>query len=156
MRGIHGAKTCRRFPRIRGEKADEESADRRVVRQGSEVILVVEDETPVRNLTRRILDSAGYEVITATNGLEALQVVQDRGGAVDLVLTDVVMPRMGGQEFAQRLAQRWPRLRVVFMSGYPDDAIANHGVRAAAVQFIARPFVPSDLLARIRSVFDGE
>jgi signal transduction histidine kinase len=154
--GGHGTTIEVLLPRVYAEKTAAARVDETTVLQGTEVVLVVEDETPVRHLTRRILDSAGYEVITAANGLEALGMVERRGDDIDLVLTDVVMPEMGGQELARRLSQRWPRLHIVFMSGYTDDAIANHGVLADDVNFIGKPFVPPVLLSKIRSVLDDE
>src|SRR5207237_540611 len=99
--------------------------------RGAETILLVEDEEIVRKMTRNILEECGYEVLTASNGVEALKVCASHGGAIDLLLTDVVMPHMGGRRLAEHMKVSHPRTRVLYMSGYTDDAILRHGVLEA-------------------------
>ncbi len=126
-------------------------------RAGSERILVVEDETPIRNLVCTCLRKAGYEVLSAADGEAALRVAESPEGAgIDLLLTDVVMPRMGGGPLSRELRARRPDLRVLFMSGYTDDTLVLHGVSQEAQAFLQKPFRPSDLLARVRAVLDRQ
>ena len=119
---------------------------------GAETILVVEDEETVRTLASRVLSEAGYGVIRAADGAEAFNVVND-GERVDLVLSDVVMPRMSGVELAERLATVRPDLPVIFMSGYTGTELAP-GVHAAA-GFLQKPFAAESLLQRVRAVLDA-
>ncbi|MBW2732345.1 MAG: PAS domain S-box protein [Deltaproteobacteria bacterium] len=121
---------------------------------GSGTVLVVEDEKPVRILTSRILTSAGYTVLTAANGGEALLECEQRTEGIDLVLTDVVMPKMGGKELADRLAKLCPNLKVLYMSGYTDGTIGRHGLLDEDTHFIAKPFSSATLLKKIRSVLE--
>jgi PAS domain S-box-containing protein len=121
---------------------------------GTETILVVEDEDAVRNLAKRILELAGYTVLTAANGGEALGICGKQQGSVGLVLTDVVMPGMNGKELADRLASLYPNLRVLYMSGYTDDAIVHRGVLAPGTHFIGKPFNAADLTRMVRKVLD--
>jgi CheY-like chemotaxis protein len=121
---------------------------------GSENILVVEDEEGVRNLAKRILESAGYAVLTAANGNEALVICEQNPQALRLMLTDVIMPQMSGKQLADRAVQLCPKLRVLFMSGYTDDAIAHHGVLDARTAFIGKPFTAADLTRMVRKVLD--
>ena len=119
---------------------------------GSETILVVEDEETVRNLARRILGRAGYTVLAAASGSEALLVCERHPGAVHLMLTDIVMPQMNGKDLAERLVKLYPTLRVVYMSGYTDDAIGR--VLDPGTHFIAKPFNAADLTRMVREVLD--
>jgi two-component system, cell cycle sensor histidine kinase and response regulator CckA len=120
---------------------------------GSETILLVEDELLVRNLTRQVLEECGYTVIEAGNGLEAL--AKTNGGThIDLLITDVVMPKMGGRELAEKLVENFPAIKVLFTSGYTDDAIIRHGIIEAHTNFIQKPFTPDSLARKIRVVLD--
>lgn len=119
---------------------------------GTETILVVEDEPMLRGLARRILELAGYRVLEASNAQEALAVFEKNAQAVDLVITDVVMPGMSGKELAKRLEQMAPGLKVLFTSGYTENAIVNHGVLEPGVDFIQKPFTPSALARKVREV----
>ncbi len=123
--------------------------------RGTETVLVVEDEAALRELTRRFLESAGYTVITAMDGTQALEILRGAKRPVDLVLTDVVMPRVGGGRLAQELARHWPGIRVLYMSGYTDDTIENHGVLGPGMHFLPKPFTSDDLLCKVREVLDG-
>ncbi|MCC6157721.1 MAG: response regulator [Deltaproteobacteria bacterium] len=124
-------------------------------RGGGETILVVEDEDAVRRLIERILRFAGYFVRTAPNGDEALLEFERGDSAIHLVLTDVVMPRMGGRELVERLRGSHHELKVLFMSGYTGNAMASQGVLDEGVNFIAKPLRQQDLLAKVREVLDG-
>ena len=121
-----------------------------------ETILIVEDEVAVRVLSARILSKAGYTVLSAANGAEALLLCEQRTGGVDLVLTDVVMPEMGGKQLAQKLARRYPAVRVLFMSGYPDEAIVSRGALRPGAHFIGKPFTAAELTRMVRQVLDDE
>jgi two-component system, cell cycle sensor histidine kinase and response regulator CckA len=121
---------------------------------GSETILLVEDDGSVRSLARTILERAGYTVLEAADGSEALRLYKHRPG-VDLLLTDAIMPVMGGRALAERLAIGHPRLKVLFMSGYTEDHVLRHGVQDANVPFIQKPFSPSDLTGAIRRAIDA-
>ncbi len=123
---------------------------------GDETILVVEDETSVRAMIGRILGGLGYRVVSAIHGEEAVQKYDELGGAVDLVLTDVIMPRMGGRELAGTLTARDPALRVIYMSGYTDNSIVHHGMLDPGVTFIQKPFTPRVLAIAVRKMLDGE
>jgi two-component system cell cycle sensor histidine kinase/response regulator CckA len=123
---------------------------------GHETILLVEDEEMVREMTARMLTWGGYTVIQAANGPEALRACKDHEGAVHLMLTDVVMPRMSGRELAEHLAFLCPRVKVIYMSGYTDDAVLQHGVYQSDMAFLQKPFTLEVLLKRVREVLDQE
>ena len=122
---------------------------------GEETILLVEDEPMVRELSRRALQGRGYTVLTAEDGEAALVAAGAHRGPLDLLLTDVVMPRMGGREVAERLRQRLPGLRVLYMSGYTDDAVVRHGVIEESAPFLQKPFTPDELAGKVREVLDA-
>jgi PAS domain S-box-containing protein len=117
---------------------------------GNETILLVEDEPAVRELTRRSLAALGYNVITAASAEEALQQVRENSDPIDLLLTDVIMPGISGAVLATRLHEQFPKLPVLFMSGYTDDAIAHHGVLDQGTHLINKPFRLADLALKIR------
>ncbi len=123
--------------------------------RGSETVLLVEDEAAVRNLTRRVLEGYGYAVLTTENGHEALQAAQERQGPIHLLVTDVVMPKMGGRELAQRLAPGRPEMKVLYLSGYTDNAIVHHGVLEPGIAFLQKPFTPQSLARKVREVLDA-
>jgi CheY-like chemotaxis protein len=113
----------------------------------------VEDDEHVRKAALRILEQAGYRVLIASNGGEALRHAEN--DVIDLMLTDVIMPGMSGRELAERVQQLRPELRVLFMSGYTDDAIIHHGVLAEGVALLQKPFTRESLLRKIREVIEG-
>jgi two-component system, cell cycle sensor histidine kinase and response regulator CckA len=123
--------------------------------QGNETILLVEDEEALRMLAKRILRESGYTVLTAANGVEALHTSEQHQGNIDLLLTDVVMPEMGGRVLAQNLVKMRPAIKVMFMSGYTDNAIANHGVLDAGTSFLGKPFSPDELECKVREALGG-
>jgi DNA-binding response OmpR family regulator len=116
---------------------------------GAGTILVVEDENAVRGLVARVLTRAGYRVLEACDGEEGLRVATGHESTIDLVLTDVVMPRMSGREMAGRLKDLYPSVPVLFMSGYTDDALVHHGVRTSEAHFLQKPVEPEMLLAKL-------
>jgi len=122
--------------------------------RGSETILVVEDEAPVRAVTRQLLERNGYTVLEAPDGAAALALVVGAAGGrhIDLLLTDVIMPGMSGRELAAQLNARRPNLRVLFMSGYTDDAVVRHGMLEPGLAYLEKPFRPMALLRKVRSV----
>jgi CheY-like chemotaxis protein len=122
--------------------------------EGSETILLVEDEDAVRGLLHEVLEGAGYTVLQAASGAEALRVSRAHAGTVDLLLTDVVMPGMGGREVAMLLAAERPGLRVLFASGYTADVIARQGVLEPGTDLIHKPFTLDALLLRVRERLD--
>ncbi len=129
--------------------------DRRSLPNGSETLLLVEDESTVRSSARRLLESHGYRVVEARHGVEALRVAEEPGRRFDLVLTDVVMPEMGGKELVERLRAQHPELKVLFMSGYTERAVAVDGVMPSGTGFVEKPFTVEQLLRRLRKILDG-
>lgn len=123
--------------------------------QGTETILLVEDEEMVRNLTREILQTCGYHVLSAKNGREADEVCRAFNGEIELMITDVVMPQMGGRELAERVAEVRPETRVLYMSGYTDDAIVRHGVLDEEMPFLQKPFSPEALAKKVKEVLES-
>jgi CheY-like chemotaxis protein len=117
-------------------------------------VLVAEDEEPVRNLIARSLSDAGYTVLLAQDGEEALEVARRATSPIDLVVTDVVMPRLGGRELATRLAAASPALRVLFVSGYASDSLAPADLREPGTEYLPKPFTPLVLLDRVRKMLD--
>ncbi len=122
---------------------------------GTETILIVEDDEAVRELTRRILETAGYDVLTAADGEEALRLWERRDASIHMVLTDVIMPGMSGRELAERLKASDPAMKVLYMSGYTDNAIVHHGVLDDGTHFIEKPFTVLELARKVREVLDG-
>jgi PAS domain S-box-containing protein len=123
---------------------------------GSETVLLVEDEQAVRQLAARVLRQHGYTVLEAASGSEALRVSGEYTGVIDLLLTDVVMPQMGGAVLAERLRDAYPRLKVLFMSGYTDQTIVHHSLLEPGVAFMQKPFAPMLLARKVREVLAPE
>ncbi|MFA6004206.1 MAG: PAS domain S-box protein [Elusimicrobiota bacterium] len=123
--------------------------------RGNETVLFVEDEDTVRRLAERVLNANGYTVLAAASGPEALAVLERHGRPVDLLITDVVMPGMNGRELAQDLARRKLVRRIIYISGYTDEAIVKHGVLTPGLAFLPKPFSHAALLRRLREVLDG-
>lgn len=123
---------------------------------GSETILLVEDEEVVRNLVERILTRSGYRVLTASDGCQAIDIVLEFSEKIDLLLTDVVMPKMSGRELAERVQALRPDIKVLYMSGHTDDAILYHGIERSEIAFLQKPFSMHSLTAQVRKVLAGE
>jgi CheY-like chemotaxis protein len=124
--------------------------------RGTETLLVVEDEPSVRHLARGVLEAQGYEVLTASNGQDALHVARaHKGSPIRLAITDVIMPLMGGKVMAEWLKTAYPEMQILFTSGYTDDAISQHGVLEAGVELLPKPYTPSMLAHKVRELLDG-
>nr|MBI3613345.1 PAS domain S-box protein [Nitrospirota bacterium] len=130
-----------------------QAADRSV--NGSETVLLVEDEESIRKLLVRELRTVGYQVLEAGEGQEAVELCRRHAGPIHLLLTDVVMPQISGRELAERLASLRPDMRVLYMSGYTDDAIVRHGVQESDMAFVQKPFTSIQLLHKVRDVLDA-
>lgn len=123
--------------------------------RSSEVVLVVEDEAAILSVTATTLRRQGYQVLTASNGLEALQVLEAHGAPVDVLVTDIVMPGMDGRELHRRVASRWPGVRVLYVSGYTADVLSTHGVVPDDVHFLTKPFTAAEFTRRVREALDA-
>ncbi|MBI4409314.1 MAG: PAS domain S-box protein, partial [Gemmatimonadetes bacterium] len=150
----HGSRFDVYLPRVTGREESWEAPPSGAVPGGSETILLVEDEGPVRALARRILQRAGYSVLEAGDPEEALQLFEQNGTTVGLVITDVIMPRMSGLKLAERITAARP-VRVIFMSGYSEDAISNQGVLQPNAVLLEKPFTPDALLRAARDALDA-
>jgi two-component system, cell cycle sensor histidine kinase and response regulator CckA len=122
---------------------------------GTETILLVEDDALVRSLGARVLTQHGYQVLEASDGTAALEVAKNHPGEIHLLLTDVVMPNIGVKELTSRLKTQRPQTRVLYTSGYTDEAIVHQGVLDEGIEFIEKPFSPATLLNRVRRVLEG-
>lgn len=123
-------------------------------RFGTETILLVEDEEVVRNLSREVLEACGYRVIEAVNGIEALKIVETLDHRIDLLMTDVVMPQIGGRELAEKLSEKYPKMHVLFTSGYTDSAAIRHGILNEGTNFLPKPFTFNELAEIVRELLD--
>lgn len=144
------------LPRVDEVIDDEAEIAQGAAPHGNETILLVEDEAQVRQIAQQILLSLGYHVITAENGEHALSIAAAYPDDINLMITDVVMPQMGGRELAERLSPLRQHLRVVFMSGYTDDAIVRHGLMDDRLEFIQKPFTADALARKVRASLDAD
>lgn len=119
---------------------------------GSETILLVEDELNVREVGVKILEQLGYHVLQAADGIQALEVAEGYEGGLHLLITDVVMPRMSGRELAERLKTRFPAIRVLYISGYAEEALSPGGMLEADIHYLPKPFTAAMLAQKVREV----
>jgi PAS domain S-box-containing protein len=137
------------------EVMEAEARPNAIHHRGNETILLVEDETPLRKMLRESLSHAGYLVLEASDGADALSKWEQQASSIDLLLTDVVMPLLNGRELAKHLTSIAPHLEVIYMSGYADDVLAYHGTLSPGTVLIQKPFSPTGLLAKVREVLDA-
>jgi CheY-like chemotaxis protein len=130
------------LPRVEGAPVGAREPSAGPVAGGSETVLLVEDETALRDLLGETLKSYGYEVVVAADGAEALRAAAQHAGVIDVVVTDVVLPGINGRRVAEEIAATRPRIKVLFMSGYTEEAIQPHGVLAPGAAFLGKPFPP--------------
>jgi PAS domain S-box-containing protein len=143
------------LPCVEGPAEAVISANPRTAPQGRETVLLAEDEEAVRLLARQVLQSGGYAVLEAGDGARALNLAELHGGPIDLLVTDVVMPGLGGPELAERLCASRPGLRVLYLSGYTDHGVVRDGVSQEAVHFLHKPFTGAALSQKVREVLDS-
>jgi nitrogen-specific signal transduction histidine kinase/CheY-like chemotaxis protein len=143
------------LPSVADAEAAAAPAAAPVQARGTETVLLVEDEQGVRDLTRLALQQAGYTVLAASGPEEAIRLATAHERRIDLILTDVVMPFMSGPALAEWLAARFPEAKVLYMSGYTDEALVPHGVPLEGVAFLHKPFTPTTLAQRVREVLDA-
>jgi CheY-like chemotaxis protein len=124
--------------------------------RGSETILVLEDEARVRKLICEVLTGRGYRVLEALRGDEAIRIVTEHHGRIHLLLADVVMPEMSGPQVLERIRARYPHVKVLFMSGYTDEAMAHHGILDSGAPFLQKPFLPEALARKVREVLASQ
>jgi two-component system, cell cycle sensor histidine kinase and response regulator CckA len=141
------------FPRVEAAERVAEAAPVARPRAGAETVLVVEDADGLRELTKRLLERQGYTVLTAANAIEAVQQFE-RNASIDAILTDVVMPGASGPELTDALVKRRPALKVIYMSGYTEDAIVHHGVLKPGIAFLHKPFTSAALGRKIRETLE--
>ncbi len=144
------------FPRFDKSFASKKSETvKPVVVGGSETVLLAEDEETLRGLAERVLAKNGYHVLSARDGAEAIKLLETYDGPIHLLLTDVVMPKAGGRQVAEHAAGKFPEMKILYISGYTDDAIVLSGVLDAEVAFLQKPFSPDALVRKVRQVLDG-
>ena len=145
------------FPKVEGSTSLFQEEDKlKQSPQGNETILITEDDSSLRALVARILAERGYAVLEASNGKEALDIAEKYAGEIHLVITDVIMPGIGGKELASRLSSARPGMKVLFVSGYTDSAIGRHGVLDPGVSFLQKPFTIENLTRKVRAVLDAQ
>jgi two-component system cell cycle sensor histidine kinase/response regulator CckA len=140
------------LPRV---ETEEPPAERALSLHGEETVLVVEDEDGVRELVRTILEQHGHPALTARHGRDALQIAERYERPIHLLVTDVVMPEMGGGELVERLTIKRPDLKVLYISGYTNDEVVRRGVRGSSASFLHKPFTSDELMQRVREVLEG-
>jgi two-component system cell cycle sensor histidine kinase/response regulator CckA len=144
------------LPRIEQAVANDPEAQRKVARRGHETVLLVEDDDMVRNLVRETLERDGYTVIDANSPVEARRASDKFEGTIHLLITDVIMPKTNGRELAEQLTRRRPNMKVLYMSGYTDSAIASSGVLERESAFLQKPFTPVALTGKVRDILEND
>lgn len=148
--------TCRIYvPRTDAALEEEASPDATLPR-GQETVLLVDDEEEVRRFAREVLERLGYAVLEATGANDALLISHRHPGVINVLLTDVVMPQMSGRELAEAISPSRPEKKILFMSGYTDDAIVRHNVLETGIKFLEKPLSPQALAVKVREVLDLE
>ena len=152
----HGSSFKIYLPRVEqaGEQASAAAPASTKAPRGTETVLLAEDEPPVRAIARQALERQGYTVLEAPTAEKALDIAAQYSGAIHLLLTDVIMPGMNGRELATRLSHVRPGTRVIFMSGYTDDAVMRHGVLEPGSTYVQKPFTPDAIARKVREVLD--
>lgn len=143
------------FPRASGAEVEPGGKVAPTTTRGSETVLLTEDEDGVRQLASKVLRAQGYQVLEASSGREAITVAEAFSGKIHLLLTDVVMPEFSGSELAKRIGVVRPGIRVLYMSGYTDEAIIHHGVLTANIAYLQKPFTPEVLARKVREVLES-
>jgi CheY-like chemotaxis protein len=151
----HGSSFKIYLPRITAPAGPAGAAQKTGAERGTETVLVVEDEPAVLTLSRRALEAHGYVVLAATDAAAAMRILERHGGTIHLLVTDVVMPGLSGRELADRLTSRRPGIRVLYMSGYPGDAVVQHGALPLGSAFLQKPFSADGLARKVRDVLDA-
>lgn len=144
------------LPRIDQPVPVEQASLQKVVQRGSETILLVEDDEMVRTLVRETLEGEGYKILDAGGAAEARRIADHFPGVIQLMITDVVMPKVNGRELAQQITRRRGDIRVLYMSGYTDRAVVNSGILAKDVAFLQKPFTPGALIEKVREVLEND
>jgi len=143
------------FPRVEVPIADASGPLDHTVGQGSELVLLVEDQVLVCRIASRVLQKSGYTVLTANTGAEALEVVEQHPGEIDLLFTDIVMPGMTGWSLADEVKSRYPETKTLYTSGYASDATTPDGRLDASAHFLAKPYTPTQLRQKVREALDA-
>ncbi len=151
----HGTTFKLYLPRFAAAAADEEQAASASAPGGHETVLLVEDEDTVRELTEEILRMSGYNLLVAALPSDGIRLAQEHNGRIDLLISDVIMPGMGGRQLAEAVKAAQPAAAVLFVSGYPEQAVARTGTMESGVAFLQKPFTPERLTAKVRAVLDG-
>ncbi|MBI4563868.1 MAG: PAS domain S-box protein [Planctomycetes bacterium] len=151
----HGTTFKIYLPRAGASKRESSVRPPKIDKRGTETILLVEDEGAVRKFSRKVLEHQGYRVLQAENGEEALRMCERHHAPIDLLVTDVVMPRMGGPELAKRMAGVRPRMKVLYLSGYTTNAMVHQGIRDPDLAFLQKPFSSDALIRKVRETLDA-
>ena len=144
------------FPVVEGQTDAAEYQPSPAPESGHETVFLVEDDPVIRSLNQQILQSKGYRVLTASNGIEAIEKANAHSGKIDLLAIDVVMPKMDGYQAALKMCQIFPDMRVLYVSGYTKDVTMEHGVPGTGLNFMQKPFSPDQLLNRVREILDSK
>jgi CheY-like chemotaxis protein len=151
----HGTTFKLFLPKVTSETSTEVALEEEASTGGTETILLVEDDEPLRNLTIKMLNQLGYNVLTAPDGNAALQISKNYSGKIDLLLTDVVMPHMSGKQLADAVYAIHPKISIVFISGFTDSAIMRHGVLQPGGALLPKPFTREVLARKLREVLSA-